>query len=145
MHQIYYILIFNYYFSDSKENIDTDIDIHGIWQCMKRINSNLDYLAQKFNVEQSDGVQGQAQKPSSSTLDDFDFSSLFPLNEMGDVVSLESKLMDEKSNFYKSFVSFFFLLFIYIPSCCLAVYTKCWLKAAQNVATVRGILYFFVT
>ncbi|KAL4103644.1 hypothetical protein QTP88_019000 [Uroleucon formosanum] len=91
---------------DSKENIDTDIDIHGIWQCMKRINSNLDYLAQKFNVEQSDGVQGQAQKPSSSTLDDFDFSSLFPLNEMGDVVSLESKLMDEKSNFYKSFVSF---------------------------------------
>lgn len=125
MHQIYYMLIFNYYFSDSKENNDTPLDINSIWQCMKRINSNLDYLAQKFNVEQSDGVQGQAQKPSSSTSNDFeddlDFSLLFPLKEIEDVIDLESKLMDEKSKFYKKFVSFFFLLFIYIPSSCLAV------------------------
>jgi len=97
-------------FLDLKENIDTYIDIHSIWQCMKRINSNLDFLAQKFSDLKSDQVQAKNLPASDSS----DFLLSFPLKKIEDVIELESRLLDENSHFYKKFVSFFFLLFIYI-------------------------------
>jgi len=127
MHHIYYIFIFDYYFSDSKENIDAYIDTNSIWKCMKRINSNLDFLSQKLNVVQSDQVQVQTQKAQSSTLDDFDFLLLFPLKKIEEVIELESRLMDNTSHFYKKFVSSF-ISFIYLFSYCAVLYTKCWLN-----------------
>jgi len=106
------MFIFDYYFSDLTENVDTYIDIHSIWQCMKRINSNLDILAQKFNDIQSVKVQGQNLQ--TSTKENLDFFLLFPLKKIEDVIELELRLIDESSYFYKKFVSFFFPLFIYI-------------------------------
>lgn len=107
------MFIFDYYFLDLKENIDSYIDIHSIWECMKRINSNLDFLSQKFNDAQSDKAQVKAQKLPVSTSDNVDFLLMFPLKKIEDVIELELRLVDESSHFYKKFVSFSFLyLFI---------------------------------
>lgn len=84
----------------------------------------MDFLSQKLSVVQSDKVQIQNQKATSSTLDDFDFLLLFPLKKIEDVIELESRLLDDTSHFYKKFVSSF-ISFIYLFSCCAVLYTKC--------------------
>lgn len=85
---------------DNKDN-DTiryvDRSVNSIWQCMKRIDSNLDYFAKVFNVEQS-----PERKPAK--MDDDEFLYLFPLTEIEDVVDLESRLLDDC--FKKKFISY---------------------------------------
>jgi len=73
---------------------------------MKRINQILDYLLVKTNVVQAHEVQ-------PLTLDDNDFLLLFTLTEISDVVDLESRLLDDSSEFKEKFVSFF-CIFSYI-------------------------------
>ncbi|XP_015373313.1 PREDICTED: uncharacterized protein LOC107168423 [Diuraphis noxia] len=85
---------------DSKENVDSFA--YNIWQCMKRINSNLDFLSQTFN-EQSDVVQ--THKAQSAALDDDHFILLFPLREIEDVIELESRLSNNSSDFNKKLIS----------------------------------------
>lgn len=104
MHQIYYLLIFDYYFLDSKENFD--LFAYSIWKCMKRINSNLNFLAQKFNDVESEIVP-------SSTLDYDHFLLMFPLKELKDVIELESRLADDSSDFTQKFVSSFIIYLYY--------------------------------
>ncbi|XP_022173278.1 uncharacterized protein LOC111035805 isoform X2 [Myzus persicae] len=82
---------------DSKENFD--LFAYSIWKCMKRINSNLNFLAQKFNDVESEIVP-------SSTLDYDHFLLMFPLKELKDVIELESRLADDSSDFTQKFVSY---------------------------------------
>jgi len=76
---------------------------------MKRIDSNLDYFAKIFNVEQS-----PEREPAK--MDDDEFLYLFPLTEIDDVVDLEARLVDDSSDFKKKFVSYF-TIFFYSYNC----------------------------
>jgi len=75
---------------------------------MKRIDSNLDYFAKIFNVEQS-------PERTPAKMDDDEFLYLFPLTEIEDVVDLESRLLDDC--FKKKFVSYFKFFFLYCYNC----------------------------
>jgi len=77
---------------------------------MKRIDTNLDYFAKIFNVEQS-----PERKPVK--MDDDEFLYLFPLTEIDDVVDLESRLLDDCSDFKEKFVSYFNFFFFYCYNC----------------------------
>ncbi|CAH1732091.1 uncharacterized protein LOC114132477 [Aphis gossypii] len=87
----------------NNKNNDTiqyvDRSVNSIWQCMKRIDTNLDYFAKIFNVEQS-----PERKPVK--MDDDEFLYLFPLTEIDDVVDLESRLLDDCSDFKEKFISY---------------------------------------
>ncbi|XP_025191941.1 uncharacterized protein LOC112592156 [Melanaphis sacchari] len=85
--------------TDNDSNEDIDLSVNSIWQCMKRIETNLDFLSKVFNVEQSPEVK-------QTKMDDDEFLFLFPLTEIDDVVDLESRLLDDCSSFKKKFISY---------------------------------------
>lgn len=114
------------YFSDKNQYVDRSVN--SIWQCMKRIDTNLDYFAKIFNVELS-----PERKPAK--MDDDEFLYLFPLTETDDVVDLESRLLDDCSDFKEKFVSYltFFFIIILIIVTILGHYFS---KIAQSVMIV---------
>lgn len=86
---------------ENNENLDKSD--YNVWQSVKRIDLNLDLLLEKFNIAQSQEVQVYKEP---STMEDYDFLLLFPLNNIENVIELESRLSDDTSDFKKKLVRF---------------------------------------